>query len=167
MDKIPGPYLQIKVHNFNNKPNTIKSSFPFIVVFSAKTKNICINKTRVQNFKLWRTWSKFLLVHVYNFQIYHFIHEYLFNLKWFYCLGKLTSPVHLYSVAFDFYTLSRSVTCFNCNAYIMLWIWITNINIKNSNLTQTIHVTKFIYNCLNNRKHNVKFITTVFGMVPK
>lgn len=51
--------------------------------------------------------------------------------------------------------LNYAVTLFN------------NIIIKNSNLTQTIHVTKFIYNCLNNRKHNVKFITTVFGMVPK
>lgn len=51
--------------------------------------------------------------------------------------------------------LNYAVTLFN------------NIIIKNSNLTQTIHVTKFIYNCLNNRKHYAKFITTVFGMVPK
>lgn len=51
--------------------------------------------------------------------------------------------------------LNYAVTLFN------------NINITNSNLTQTIHVTKVIYNCLNNRKHNVKFITTVFDMVPK
>lgn len=50
--------------------------------------------------------------------------------------------------------LNYAVTLFN------------NINIK-YNLTQTIHVTKVIYNCLNNRKHNVKFITTVFDMVPK
>lgn len=54
--------------------------------------------------------------------IYYFIYEYFFNLKWFYCFGKLILLVYLCLVVFDFYILLSSVICFNCNVYIMLWI---------------------------------------------